>query len=299
MARKTSQMQSSMVGPYEVRAELGKGTTGTVHVAKHCGTREEFAIKRIANARIDDEKIQQEVGNQRRVDHEHVIKIQEVIEEAGDVYIVMELAAGGDLAAYVSKRRRRPEIEARLLFEKIVLGVQHCHDRGVAHRDLKLENIFLDAKGDVKIGDFGLAADMREGELLKGPVGSPHFAAPELLNLDTEYAGRPIDVWSCGVVLYALLCGALPFDDCHLPRLFKSIKKGEYTLPRHLSDHAKDLIAKMLIVDPSERIPMADVLEHEWFKQDLTVSISAATGCGDGLFGAYRQLLALLPLFSS
>lgn len=281
-------------GPYDVGASIGKGRSGTVYASTHPSTGEELAIKRIPCARLDDERIQREVGNQQRVDHEFVVKIQEVIEHAGDVFIVMERAARGDLAAHVAKHRRMPEREAKRLFQQIMLGVQHCHDRGVAHRDLKLENIFLDAERRVKIGDFGLSAEMREGELLKGPVGSPHFAAPELFDPEAEYEGPPIDAWSCGVVLYAMLCGTLPFHDRHLPRLFSSIRRGEYAMPRYVSAHAKDLIAQLLVVDPAKRIPTAHILEHDWFKEDVPVGTSAPASCGDAM-----ACLAFLPLFGS
>nr|QSH71638.1 SNF1-related protein kinase [Hedychium coronarium] len=135
----------------------------------------------------------------------------------------------------------------------------------VAHRDLKPENLLLDSKCNVKIADFGLSNVMRDGHFLKTSCGSPNYAAPEVIS-GKLYAGPEVDVWSCGVILYALLCGTLPFDDENIPNLFKKIKGGIYTLPSHLSALARDLIPKMLVVDPMKRITIPQIREHAWFK---------------------------------
>ena len=147
------------------------------------------------------------------------------------------------------RKGRLGENEARHFFQQIVSGVEYCHRNMVVHRDLKPENLLLDAKSNVKIADFGLSNVMRDGHFLKTSCGSPNYAAPEVIS-GKLYSGPEVDVWSCGVILYALLCGSLPFDDESIPNLFKKIKGGVYTLPSHLSPGARDLIARALLVDP-------------------------------------------------
>ncbi len=134
----------------------------------------------------------------------------------------------------------------------------------VVHRDLKPENLLLDSRGNIKLADFGLSNIMRDGHLLKTSCGSPNYAAPEVIS-GKLYAGTEVDVWSCGVILYALLCGSLPFDDENIPNLFRKIKNGLFNLPNHLSPHSRDLISKMLIVDPLKRITIPEIRQHLWF----------------------------------
>ena len=136
------------------------------------------------------------------------------------------------------------------------------------HRDLKPENLLLDADNNIKIADFGLSNVMRDGEFLRTSCGSPNYAAPEVIS-GHLYAGPEVDVWSCGVILYALLCGSLPFDDESIPNLFKKIKSGMYSLPSHLSQLARDLIPRMLVVDPMKRVTVPEVRAHAWFQQKL------------------------------
>lgn len=138
----------------------------------------------------------------------------------------------------------------------------------VVHRDLKPENLLLDSRQNVKIADFGLSNVMRDGHFLRTSCGSPNYAAPEVIS-GRLYAGPEVDVWSCGVILYALLCGSLPFDDESIPNLFKKIKGGIYTLPSHLSPSARDLIARTLLVDPLKRVTIPEIRSHPWFTPHL------------------------------
>ncbi|KAJ8570306.1 hypothetical protein K7X08_037278 [Anisodus acutangulus] len=180
----------------------------------------------------------------------------------------MEYAKSGELFDYTVQKGRLQEDEARHLFQQIIAGVEYCHRNRVVHRDLKPENLLLDARGNVKIADFGLSNIMRDGHFLKTSCGSPNYAAPEVVS-QKLYAGPEVDVWSCGVILYALLCGRLPFDDENIPNLFKKIKGGLYTLPTHLSPLARDLIPRMLTVDPMKRISIPDIRQHQWLKIHL------------------------------
>ncbi|KAK4395936.1 SNF1-related protein kinase catalytic subunit alpha KIN10, partial [Sesamum angolense] len=151
---------------------------------------------------------------------------------------------------------------------QIIAGVEYCHRNLIVHRDLKAENLLLDSKGNVKLADFGLSNIMRDGHFLKTSCGSLNYAAPEILR-GALYAGPEVDIWSCGVILYTLLCGAFPFDDPNIPNLFNKIKSGVYTLPRHLPPGTCDLISRMLLVDPMERITIPEIRMHPWFRVNL------------------------------
>jgi 5'-AMP-activated protein kinase catalytic alpha subunit len=215
-----------------------------------------------------EEKVKREIKILRLFMHPHIIRLYEVIEAPADIYVVMEYVKSGELFDYIVEKGRLQEEEARRFFQQIISGVQYCHRNMVVHRDLKPENLLLDNNCDVKIADFGLSNVMRDGHFLKTSCGSPNYAAPEVIS-GKLYAGPEVDVWSCGVILYALLCGTLPFDDENIPNLFKKIKGGIYTLPSHLSGPARDLIPRMLVVDPMKRITIREIREHPWFEAQL------------------------------
>ncbi|KAJ8438927.1 hypothetical protein Cgig2_033814 [Carnegiea gigantea] len=200
--------------------------------------------------------------------HPHIIRLYEVIETPSDIYVVMEYVKSGELFDYIVEKGRLQEDEARNFFQQIISGVEYCHRNMVVHRDLKPENLLLDSYHNVKIADFGLSNIMRDGHFLKTSCGSPNYAAPEVIS-GKLYAGPEVDVWSCGVILYALLCGTLPFDDENIPNLFKKIKGGIYTLPSHLSPGARDLIPRMLVVDSMKRITIPEIHQHAWFQAHL------------------------------
>lgn len=174
----------------------------------------------------------------------------------------------GELFDYIVEKGRLVEDEARRFFQQILSGVEYCHRNMVVHRDLKPENLLLDIKHHVKIADFGLSNVMKDGHFLKTSCGSPNYAAPEVIS-GKLYAGPEVDVWSCGVILYALLCGSLPFDDENIPNLFRKIKNGIYSLPHHLSPGARDLIPRMLLTNPMKRITIAEIRQHPWFTAHL------------------------------
>lgn len=176
----------------------------------------------------------------------------------------MEYVPGGDLYHLIEQKGRVSEAEARVFFQQIISAVDYCHRNQVTHRDLKPENILLDELNHVKIGDFGLANLMRDGEFFKTSCGSPNYAAPEVLG-GSLYCGAEVDVWSCGVVLYALLAGSLPFDEAKLPVLYEKIKTGQYHMPYHFSEPARDLVARMLTLDPISRITVTQIWHHPWF----------------------------------
>ncbi|XP_078263446.1 5'-AMP-activated protein kinase catalytic subunit alpha-2 isoform X2 [Rhinoraja longicauda] len=182
--------------------------------------------------------------------------------------MVMEYVPGGELFDYICKHGRVEDAEACRLFQQIISAVDYCHRHMVVHRDLKPENVLLDAQMNVKIADFGLSNMMADGEFLRTSCGSPNYAAPEVIS-GRLYAGPEVDIWSCGVILYALLCGTLPFDDEHVPTLFKKIRGGVFYIPDYLNRSVANFLMHMLQVDPLKRATIKDIREHEWFKRDL------------------------------
>ncbi|OWM74772.1 SNF1-related protein kinase catalytic subunit alpha KIN10-like [Punica granatum] len=257
---------------YKLGKTLGIGSFGKVKVAEHVLTGHKVAIKILNRRKIKnmemEEKVRREIKILRLFMHPHIIRLYEVIETPSDIYVVMEYVKSGELFDYIVEKGRLQEDEARKFFQQIISGVEYCHRNMVVHRDLKPENLLLDSKCNVKIADFGLSNIMRDGHFLKTSCGSPNYAAPEVIS-GKLYAGPEVDVWSCGVILYALLCGTLPFDDENIPNLFKKIKCGIYTLPSHLSPGSRDLIPRMLIVDPMKRITIPEIRQHPWFQAHL------------------------------
>ncbi|KAL3925605.1 MAG: hypothetical protein SGILL_000299 [Bacillariaceae sp.] len=215
-----------------------------------------------------EEKVQREINILHLCTHPHIIRLYEVIDTPTDIFLVQEYVSGGELFDYIVSKGRLSADEARNFFHQIISGVEYCHFQKIVHRDLKPENLLLDAKLNIKIADFGLSNLMRDGDFLRTSCGSPNYAAPEVIS-GHLYAGPEVDVWSCGVILYALLCGSLPFDDESIPNLFKKIKSGMYSLPTHLSQLAKNLIPRMLEVDPMKRITIPEIRLHPWFQHKL------------------------------
>ncbi|BBN06438.1 5'-AMP-activated protein kinase, catalytic alpha subunit [Marchantia polymorpha subsp. ruderalis] len=257
---------------YRLGKTLGIGSFGKVKVAEHALTGHKVAIKILNRRKIRamdmEEKVRREIKILRLFMHPHIIRLYEVIDTPTDIFVVMEYVKSGELFDYIVEKGRLLEHEARRFFQQIVSGVEYCHRNMVVHRDLKPENLLLDSKWNVKIADFGLSNIMRDGHFLKTSCGSPNYAAPEVIS-GKLYAGPEVDVWSCGVILYALLCGSLPFDDENIPNLFKKIKGGIYTLPSHLSPGARDLIPRMLLVDPMKRVTIPEIRQHPWFQAHL------------------------------
>ncbi|CAN6708583.1 unnamed protein product [Malus baccata var. baccata] len=257
---------------YKLGKTLGIGSFGKVKIAEHALTGHKVAIKILNRRKIKnmemEEKVRREIKILRLFMHPHIIRLYEVIETPSDIYVVMEYVKSGELFDYIVEKGRLQEDEALYFFQQIISGVEYCHRSMVVHRDLKPENLLLDSKCNVKIADFGLSNIMRDGHFLKTSCGSPNYAAPEVIS-GKLYAGPEVDVWSCGVILYALLCGTLPFDDENIPNLFKKIKGGIYTLPSHLSPGARDLIPRMLVVDPMKRMTIPEIRHHAWFQAHL------------------------------
>ncbi|KAK0553381.1 Protein kinase [Tilletia horrida] len=226
-----------------------------------------FISKRKISAMDMGGRVKREIQYLKLLRHPHIIKLYEVISTPTDIIMVIEYA-GGELFEYIVERGRMSEDEARRFFQQIICAMEYCHRHKIVHRDLKPENLLLDEYLNVKIGDFGLSNIMTDGDFLKTSCGSPNYAAPEVIS-GKLYAGPEIDIWSCGVILYVMLCGRLPFDDEYIPQLFKKINGGIYSLPSYLSPEAKSLLQSMLVVDPVKRITIAEIRSLPWFQINL------------------------------
>jgi carbon catabolite-derepressing protein kinase len=266
-----SQKQPVRIGQYTLLQTLGTGSFGKVKLATHSQTGHRVAMKIINRRKISTldmgGRVKREIQYLKLLRHPHIIKLYEVITTPSDIIMVIEYA-GGELFQYIVERGKMPENEARRFFQQIICAIEYCHRHKIVHRDLKPENLLLDDHLNVKIGDFGLSNIMTDGDFLKTSCGSPNYAAPEVIS-GKLYAGPEIDIWSCGVILYVMLCGRLPFDDDYIPTLFKKINGGIYTLPSYLSPEAKHLLSSMLVVDPVKRITISEIRQLPWFQADL------------------------------
>jgi len=263
---------SVKIGHYVLLETLGTGSFGKVKKARHQLTGHTVAIKILNRNKIKSldvvGKIRREIQNLKLFRHPHIIKLYQVINTPSDIFMVMEYVSGGELFDHIVKNGKLNEIEARKFFQQIISAVAYCHRHMIVHRDLKPENLLLDESMNVKVADFGLSNMMKDGEFLRTSCGSPNYAAPEVVSGEL-YAGPEVDIWSCGVILYALLTGTLPFDDESVQILFKKIRSGVYSTPDYLSRPVANLIEKLLTVDPLKRATIKDIREHEWFKINL------------------------------
>ncbi|KAG0763835.1 hypothetical protein G6F16_003447 [Rhizopus arrhizus] len=258
------------IGDYVLGKTIGRGSSGRVKLGVHKQTGERVAIKMISRSRlsassITSKSVQRELAVLQLLHHPNLVDLRQVLQDTSYVYFVMEYCEGGELFHYLAQKGRLHESEARLLFIQLITALNWCHAHHISHRDLKPENILLDKdKQNIKIADFGMAALQSLDTLLKTSCGSPHYASPEIVR-GKRYHGPATDVWSCGVILYAMVTGYLPFDDEHIPKLLKKIKSGKYrSLPDYLSADVKDLIQRMLVVDANQRMNMSEILVHPW-----------------------------------
>ncbi|XP_048824244.1 serine/threonine-protein kinase SIK2 isoform X1 [Lagopus muta] len=254
------------VGFYDIEGTLGKGNFAVVKLARHRITRSEVAIKIIDKSQLDVvnlEKIYREVQIMKMLDHPHIIKLYQVMETKNMLYLVTEFAKNGEIFDYLASHGRLSESEARRKFWQILSAVEYCHNRKVVHRDLKAENLLLDNNMNIKIADFGFGNFYKSGEPLTTWCGSPPYAAPEVFE-GQQYEGPQLDIWSMGVVLYVLVCGALPFDGPTLPILRQRVLEGRFRIPYFMSEDCEHLIRRMLVLDPSKRLTIAQIKEHKW-----------------------------------
>ncbi|GAA0166876.1 hypothetical protein LIER_40266 [Lithospermum erythrorhizon] len=263
-----------LMGKYEIGELLGKGTFAKVYYGRHIVSEESVAIKIINKEQVKtEEMIQQilrEISIMHLVRHPNVVELKEVMATKKKIHVVMEFVRGGELFAKIARGKLKEDV-ARKYFQQLVSAVEFCHSRGVFHRDLKPENLLLDENADLKVSDFGLSAlseHLRNDGLLHTQCGTPAYIAPEVLK-SIGYDGAKADIWSCGVVLYVLLAGFLPFHDENVSAMYRKISKAEYGFPLWISYEAKSLISKLLVVDPDKRITIPEIKKIPWFKRNL------------------------------
>ncbi|RNF05471.1 putative serine/threonine protein kinase, partial [Trypanosoma rangeli] len=224
------------VGQYVLGKKIGAGSFSTVRLCTDAQSRK-WAVKIIDKARLKHEHMEnqmlREVAVMRSLKHENIIDLRDVLESENHYYLVLEYVPGGELFDKIVKAKRFDESTARHYFHQLIAGVHYCHSRGFAHRDLKPENMLLDANGTLKISDFGLS-NRQQDFLLETVCGTPNYVAPEVL-MERGYNGMSADIWSCGVVLYVMLAGHLPFEDRTMNALLAKIERGEYQMVRHVS----------------------------------------------------------------
>jgi serine/threonine protein kinase len=262
------------VGKYELGKTLGSGSFSKVKL----GVDEQgnqYAVKIIDKAQLArehmEEQLKREIAVMKMLNHPNVVKLYEVMQTQNNIYLVLELVTGGELFERIVTAKRFDEDTGRKFFQQLVVGLHYCHKQGVAHRDLKPENLLLSDKDQLKIMDFGLSnmqkggvKEQNSGSLLNTVCGTPNYVAPEVLK-EQGYNGITADVWSCGVILFVMLAGYLPFDDPNMNHLFNKIERGDFRMAKHFTDPAKDLIGKMMVVDPMQRITLDQILSHPWF----------------------------------
>ena len=269
-APQPSRMQVKTIGAYYIGKTIGEGTFGKVKLGTHTLTGEKVAIKILEKERIKDtadvERVAREIHILQLIRHPNIIQLYEIIETPKQLYLIMEFASGGEVFDYIVSNTRVKERTACKFFQQIIAGIDYIGKLGIVHRDLKPENLLLDHDNNIKIVDFGLGNTYKVGEMLKTACGSPCYAAPEMI-AGKEYDGLQVDIWSCGIILFALVCGFLPFEDPNTSELYKKILNDEPQCGDFVSEECQDLIHRILSKSPSDRYTITQIRGHPWFRQ--------------------------------
>ena len=265
----SSKEKDFKIGNYIIKRTLGRGTFGKVKLGIYLPTREKVAIKILEKNKIKDKddkiRVKREFEMLTKFNHINVILVTEIFETIDSYYSVMEYCEGGELFNYIVKKRRLSEEESAFFYYQLINGLEYIHSLNMVHRDLKPENLLLTHDHILKIIDFGLSNYFsNKSKLLSTPCGSPCYASPEMVS-GNKYNGFKIDIWSSGIILYAMLCGYLPFEDKDNDELFKKILECKLEFPRFLSFNSKDLIKKILVTNPERRITIHDIKRHPFF----------------------------------
>uniref|UniRef100_A0A8C7MVZ5 non-specific serine/threonine protein kinase n=1 Tax=Oncorhynchus kisutch TaxID=8019 RepID=A0A8C7MVZ5_ONCKI len=251
------------VGNYRLLKTIGKGNFAKVKLARHILTGREVAIKIIDKTQLNPNSLQKVRILPVFLSLSPSVKLFEVIETERTLYLVMEYASGGEVFDYLVAHGRMKEKEARAKFRQIVSAVQYCHQKHIVHRDLKAENLLLDADMNIKIADFGFSNEFTMGNKLDTFCGSPPYAAPELFQ-GKKYDGPEVDVWSLGVILYTLVSGSLPFDGQNLKELRERVLRGKYRIPFYMSTDCENLLKRFLVLNPAKRGTFEQIMKDRW-----------------------------------
>ncbi|KAF8026376.1 hypothetical protein BT93_F2997 [Corymbia citriodora subsp. variegata] len=264
--------KGTLMHRHELGRLLGQGTFAKVYHGRNLKTGQNVAIKIIDKEKVLRvgliEQIKREISVMRLVRHPNVVQLYEVMASKSKIYFAMEYVKGGELFNKVAKGKLKEDL-ARKYFQQLIGAVDFCHSRGVYHRDLKPENLLLDENGDLKVSDFGLSAlceSRRPDGLLHTTCGTPAYVAPEVIN-KKGYDGAKADIWSCGVVLFVLMAGYLPFHDANLMDMYRRITKGDFKCPQWFPHEVRKLLSKILDPNPNTRIGVDKIVEDNWFKK--------------------------------
>ena len=258
------------IGNYLIQKTIGRGTFGKVKLGLYIPNKEVVAIKILEKRKLiekDDEiRVKRDFEMLSKFTHPNVIMVTEIFESIDSFYSVMEYCSGGELFNYIVEKKRLSENEASFFYYQIISGLEYIHSLGIVHRDLKPENLLLTNEHLLKIIDFGLSNYFKEGQkdLLSTPCGSPCYASPEMVG-GNKYNGFKIDIWSSGIILYAMLCGYLPFEDKDNDALFEKILECKLIFPKYITSIAKDLMEKILVTDPNKRINIPEIKKHPFY----------------------------------
>nr|XP_046245897.1 MAP/microtubule affinity-regulating kinase 4 isoform X2 [Scatophagus argus] len=254
------------IGNYRLLKTIGKGNFAKVKLARHIPTGREVAIKIIDKTQLNPtglQKLFREVRIMKTLKHPNIVQLFEVIETEKTLYLIMEYASGGEVFDYLVAHGRMKEKEARAKFRQIVSAVHYCHQKNIVHRDLKAENLLLDADSNIKIADFGFSNEFSAGSKLDTFCGSPPYAAPELFQ-GKKYDGPEVDIWSLGVILYTLVSGSLPFDGQNLKELRERVLRGKYRVPFYMSTDCEGILRRFLVLNPAKRCSLEQIMKDKW-----------------------------------
>ncbi|GBG25883.1 Protein kinase, putative [Hondaea fermentalgiana] len=277
--QKAKKRENRTIGHYIIGETLGEGTFGKVRRGMHTLTGETVAVKVLEKSKIRTEgdltRVTREIKILKKTRHGNCLRLLEVIDTPKQIFLMMEFLNGGELFDYIVEKHRLTEQEACEIFSQVLDGVQYLHEHNVIHRDLKPENLLLQRHNDgsflIKVADFGLSNTNEGSKLLGTACGSPCYAAPEMI-AGKKYDGTKSDIWSLGVVLFALVAGYLPFEDNDTPKLYRKILHANYKCPSHISAEVKDLLSKILEVQPKKRITIEGIRKHLWMRRHMGLS---------------------------
>ena len=269
-----SQEDKKIICDFIITKKIGEGTFSNVKLAKNRQTGEQVAIKIIEKNKFkhkeDKLRFNREIEILKKLRHPNIVQLYSIIEKNDKIYLIMEYIKGQELFDYIVTKKKLSEKEACIFFQQLISGIEYLHKIKYVHRDIKPENLLINENSkQLTIIDFGLSniySNSKKEILLSSACGSPSYAAPEMLNGE-KYKGPPVDIWSCGIVLYAMLCGYLPFDDENNDndKLYDKICKGKFIIPNHVSEKARDLLNKILVTDPKKRLNIFQIKSHPWF----------------------------------
>ncbi|OHT06089.1 CAMK family protein kinase [Tritrichomonas foetus] len=257
----------TQIGPYLFQGVIGEGAFSVVRLVRHVDNGNYFACKVVPRSRIQTARLKARFEAEIRINQQlhfpGIVEMYDLLSDENNYYIIMEFCPNGELFQYIVDRQKLSETEAQPIFRQILETLEYVHKMGISHRDMKPENLLIDKVGHIKISDFGLSRFIKQNGLVDTPCGSPCYASPECIS-GKPYDGITTDVWSSGVILYAMLTGQLPWTKRNQAQLFQQIKKGEYVIPNFLSHDCQDFLKQLLTVDNKQRITIPEAYQHPW-----------------------------------